>query len=137
MTESSRLRQRQPVSFRTVFLIGLQRHGFYMMFRFNTSFLTSDSSPWNPYVFFHLDQNWIEAMVEGALSIGGGIAAERELSGAFAGLFREKAANRLRRPRRQRMHENHLIKCKAKENLQPETDFMGFLIRSRLVGAYK
>lgn len=87
--------------------------------------------------FFHLDQNWIEAMVEGALSIGGGIAAERELSGAFAGLFREKAANRLRRPRRQRMHENHLIKCKAKENLQPETDFMGFLIRSRLVGAYK
>ena len=24
--------------------------------------------------FFHLDQNWIEAMVEGALSIGGGIA---------------------------------------------------------------
>lgn len=84
--------------------------------------------------FFWMDINWLSAMQDGALSIGGGTSANQLLqSGLAEGRGREVMA-RLYGPRLRNMHPNHQRNRAA--GIPPDRNCMGFLLRSKLVSDY-
>lgn len=85
--------------------------------------------------FFYLDENWLNAFTDGALSIGRVAKREASNDGRYLGVIAEEATRRLAQPRYQNMHENHRRACNAvKISSKLRT---GFILRSPLVGKWK
>lgn len=86
--------------------------------------------------FFWMDTNWLSAMLDGALSIGGGTSANQFLQRGLAEKREQEVMPRLYEPRRRNMHPNHRRNHEASREGPPDKNCMGFLLRSRLVSDY-
>lgn len=86
--------------------------------------------------FFWMDPNWLSAMLDGALSIGGGTSANLFLQRASAQRCAQEVTARLYEPRRRNMHPNHRRNLAAPRVFPSNQNCMGFLLRSKLVSDY-
>ncbi|MDD3360212.1 MAG: hypothetical protein PHW34_00890 [Hespellia sp.] len=102
------------------------------------SYLVPDENflPMETIRFFQLDENWLDAMTEGACSIGGGTTNDWTTNGYFLRRVKQSLPLGLYRRRREKMHQNHLVHCALPTDLKDSKVRMGFLLRSELVEAY-
>lgn len=85
--------------------------------------------------FFWLDNNWLSSMLEGAVSVGGASSADHDLTRRAQGGMTNGAVMHLYNPRLKRMHPNHRGKYQDRR-AAGDMQYMGFLLRSRLLEAY-
>lgn len=84
--------------------------------------------------FFYLDENWLNAFTDGALSIGRVGKREAANDGRYLTVIVEEATRRLAQPRYRNMHQNHRRTDDAVEISSKLRT--GFLLRSPLVGKW-
>ncbi len=77
--------------------------------------------------FFHIDQNWIDSIVDGACSIGRNTSGDRAADGASGGTVRSVSAGMAGNVRRR------LLGKTPKENTGQSTIHSGFILRSAIV----
>lgn len=85
--------------------------------------------------FFYLDENWLDAFNNGAMSVGRAGREDASIDAEYFGTAAEEATRQLSRPRFERMHRNHR-RTKTLCDVVSQERF-GFLIRSELVGKWK
>lgn len=85
--------------------------------------------------FFYLDENWLNAFTDGALSIGRVSRREAVSDNRYLNVIAREATRRLARPRFQYMHINHRRTGNAVEISSKLRT--GFILRSPLVGKWK
>jgi hypothetical protein len=85
--------------------------------------------------FFYLDENWLNAIMDGAISIGRDSSMDAENDMQHVGLIAQEAANRASYPRFMKMHVNH----RRLERAAPTTSNLrtGLILRSELVSKWK
>lgn len=85
--------------------------------------------------FFYLDENWLDAFTDGAMSIGRIANADAVIDKSSFGYVAKTATERLSSPRFLAMHPNHRRSfCAQPVSGEVRT---GFLLRSGLVGKWK
>ncbi len=85
--------------------------------------------------FFYLDENWLDAFTDGAMSIGRVAAADALIDGRSFNFVASAATQRLSRSRFLNMHPNHR---RRKEALPVSGKARtGFILRSGLVGKWR
>lgn len=85
--------------------------------------------------FFYLDENWLDALTDGALSIGRVDRLEAKTDQEFFDPLNRVATTQLTTPRYRKMHENHRRgECAGAVESEIRT---GFLLRSGLVNQWK
>lgn len=85
--------------------------------------------------FFCLDENWLDALTDGAISIGRIANVDAVIDKSSFGYVAETATERLSRPRFLSMHSNHRRRTLA--NPVSGAVRTGFILRSGLVGKWK
>lgn len=85
--------------------------------------------------FFCLDENWLNALSDGALSIGRAAKFDLALDRDYIGAIGADAANKMSHHRFLNMHENH--RRGADAPLAGRDVKTGFILRSELVGKWK
>lgn len=94
--------------------------------------------PMNGVRFFHIDRMWLQAMTDGALSLGRITELDRAMDGMTGISPIRSAAGCFRSRRQKRMHRNH--RRVSDEDLKTSDDgseLTGFLLRSELVRCWK
>lgn len=92
--------------------------------------------------FFWLDNNWLSSMLEGAVSAGGSSSADQSMQRRARSGVEKSTALHLYNPRLKKMHPNHMKKYQdhMKKNQDCRTtgemQYMGFLLRSRMLETY-
>lgn len=85
--------------------------------------------------FFYLDENWLNAFTDGALSIGRVSRREAVSDNKYLAVIAGEATRRLAQPRYRNMHKNHRRTDNAMEISSKLRT--GFILRSPLVGKWK
>lgn len=85
--------------------------------------------------FFQIDENWLDALTNGAMSVGRTGRAEASMDAEYLETAGAEATRQLGRVRFERMHRNHR-KTKRAALVTSEAR-AGFLLRSELVGKWK
>lgn len=101
------------------------------------SYLIADETllPPESIRFFYLDENWLNALTDGALSIGRVAQAQAALDSRYFGVITDAATERLFKSRYEKTHRNHRAFMKnAPVTSEVRT---GFLLRSDLVRKWK
>ena len=84
---------------------------------------------------FWLDAQWLEALLDGAVSVGGGTTVDQAVTRQTRERAGQAAMRHLYRPRLGKMHPNHTGKYQGCRLAEP-AQCMGFLLRSRLLETY-
>ena len=101
------------------------------------SYLIADKTllPPESIRFFYLDENWLNALTDGALSIGRVSGSDAELDSRYLEAITNEAIERLHRPRFKKMHINHRS---FKNAVSVASEIRtGFMLRSELVNKWK
>jgi hypothetical protein len=85
--------------------------------------------------FFHLDENWLNALTDGALSIGRVSPREAATDDRYLGAIARESTRLLAHPRFRKMHENHRRSERAADVASKART--GVVLRSELVGKWK
>lgn len=85
--------------------------------------------------FFYLDENWLKAFTDGAISIGRVCDIDAFIDGKYFEFIVNTAIKRLAKSRFKTMHPNHRTKLSARETSGKSKT--GFLLRSELVSKWK
>lgn len=85
--------------------------------------------------FFYMDEQWLDALTCGALSLGRITWQDAVLDECCFGEINRSAVSQLAVPRFQKMHPNHRRRIAARKVSSPVRT--GFLLRSRLTGRWK
>ncbi len=85
--------------------------------------------------FFYLNENWLNALTDGALSIGRVAKLDAETDDRYLGVISRTATRQLAKPRFEKMHENHRrYNSPAPVTSKART---GLILRSELVNKWK
>lgn len=82
--------------------------------------------------FFAMDQTWLKALTDGALSIGRDTSYDAFVDNAALSGIQTDAYHRTPMPRQRLMHRNHQ-RNSAKKQLTPEDKLSGFIMNSEIV----
>jgi hypothetical protein len=102
------------------------------------SYLVSDESllPPESVSFFYIDNNWTDALSDGALSIGRNSAKTAALDTAALPHFKTRSTANLHAPRLSAMHARHAEFSRLSNSVPGET-LTGFIMRSALCRKWK
>lgn len=85
--------------------------------------------------FFCVDENWLDALINGAMSIGRTTKDEADTDAGYMEIAGPEATRQLGKIRFERMHRNHRKTGAPNDVVSAER--AGFLVRSELVGKWK
>lgn len=85
--------------------------------------------------FFQVDENWLDALTNGAISVGRSGSGDASVDENFLEPANKEATRQLSRVRFERMHRNHRRTKRAAAVSSAQRG--GFLLRSELVGKWK
>ncbi|RHR31964.1 hypothetical protein DWX43_04765 [Clostridium sp. AF19-22AC] len=112
--------------------------GLHLLYGVPFAYLVPDERmlPLESIRFFHLDLVWIQALIDGAMSVGRNTGREQDID-KLCGINRQKGMKAsLRYPRMSRMNRRHWREEEIRQGFQSKDEvnvYTGFLLRSELV----